>query len=183
MLLQIRSNAALQPQGASGYKDSASKKGLRWTVPKAKPVFTRPPSQRKDGSEGPPMGLNRRQLLQAGLLSLLPLSAFGLTPLPAQAHPWDDIPIERLTPFSEADLRQGQARAAKARPFLLPFENTLLERHQRLLGKANDCVRQAQRLKAHGKDPRQILDRVAQKAQRGDQEAQAVLDVIRQYFN
>lgn len=126
---------------------------------------------------------NRRQLLQAGLLSLLPLSAFGLTPALAQAHSWEDIPIERLTPFSEEDLRQSQAAAAKARPFLLPFENALLDQHQHLLLKANDWVRQAQALKAQGKDPRQVLDRAAQKAQRGNQEAQAVLDAMRQYFN
>ncbi len=182
MMLQIRPNAAWQPQSASGHKESAPKKGLRWTAPQAKPVFTRPSSQRKDGLEGPSIGFNRRQLLQAGLLSLLPLSAFGLRPTPAQAHPWEDIPIERLTPFSEEDLRQSQAAAAKARPFLFPFENALLDRHQHLLLKANDWIRQAQTLKAQGKDPRLVLDRAAQKAQRGDQEAQAILDAMRQYF-
>ncbi len=182
-MLPIRPNAARQSQGPSGYQNSAPKKGLRWRAPQGRPLFSRPSLQRKDGFEGVPTGFSRRQLLQAGLLSLLPLSAFGLRPAPAQAHPWEDIPIERLTPFSEADLRRSQAAVAKARPELLPFENTLLDRHQHFLLKANDWVRQAQELKAQGKDPRQVLDRAAQKAQRGDPEAQAVLDAMRQYFH
>ncbi len=183
MMLQIRPNAALQPQGASGHKDSAPRKGLRWTAPPTKPVFTRPSLKRKDGLEGPPTGFRRRQLLQAGLLSLLPLSGFGLASHEAQAHPWDDIPIERLKPFSEADLRRSQAAAATARPGLLPFEKAMLDRYQRLLLKANDWVRQAHQMKAQGKDPRQVLDRAAQKAQQGDSEARAALDVMRQYFH
>lgn len=178
MMLQIRPSAGLQLKPTS-----VQKQGLLWAAPRDKPVPVHPPAKLQKHAPAASTGFSRRQLLQTGLLSLLPLSAFGLTPEPAQAHPWEDIPIERLKPFSEKELWQSQAAAAKARPYLLPFENKLLDRQQRLVRQANDSVQQAQTLKAQGKDPRQVLEPIAQKAQRGDQEAQAVLEAMRQYFS
>jgi hypothetical protein len=182
MLLQIRPNAFGHREGDSVRKSTEFKKGLRWTAPKQNTVFAPTPAQSNDGFGRPSIGLKRRQLLQAGLLSLLPGSIFGLGST-AQAHPWADIPIERPQPFSEEELRQAQAAVDQARPHLFPFENALLDGRQRLLRKANDWVRQAQKLKAQGKDPRQVVDRAAGQAQRGDSEARAVLDLMRQSFH